>query len=137
MRLCLPLPVVQALARLRLGWARLEVRLGRQRRPTVPRAQRLCRLCSAAGGPAALHQAVLMRAAACGGRACVEDTLHFLLECPAYDAVRSAFGLLPAQPWAAPDSAACVRDLFAHASQVQLARMVYAMCARCEELLSL
>jgi hypothetical protein len=32
--------------------------------------------------------------------------------------------------------AACVRDLFAHASQVQLARMVYAMCARREELLS-
>jgi hypothetical protein len=34
-----------------------------------------------------------------------------------------------------PDKAACVRDLFAHASQVQLARMVYAMCARREELL--
>jgi hypothetical protein len=66
----------------------------------------------------------------------VEDTLHFLLECPAYDAVRSAFGLLPAQPWAVADKEACVRDLFAHASQVQLARMVYAMCARREELLS-
>jgi hypothetical protein len=66
----------------------------------------------------------------------VEDTLHFLLEYPAYDAVRGAFGLLPAQPWAVPDKAACVRDLFAHASQVQLARMVCAMCAHRKELLS-
>jgi hypothetical protein len=65
----------------------------------------------------------------------VEDTLHFLLECPAYDAVRSAFELLRAQPWAVADKAACVRDLFAHASQVQFARMVYAMCARHDELL--
>jgi hypothetical protein len=66
----------------------------------------------------------------------MEDTLHFLLECPAYDAVRSAFGLLPAQPSAVPDKATCVRDLFSHASQVQRARMVYAMCARRQELLS-
>jgi hypothetical protein len=66
----------------------------------------------------------------------VEDTLHFLLECPAYNAVRGTFGPLPAQPWAVPDKAACVRDLFAHASQVQLARMVCAMSARREELLS-
>jgi hypothetical protein len=66
----------------------------------------------------------------------VEDTLHFLLECPAYDAESGAFGLLPAQPWAVTDKAACMRAVFSHTSQVQLARMVYAMCARREELLS-
>lgn len=112
MRLCLPSKYLQCLAQLRLGAARLEVQLGRRRR--VPRAQRVCRLCQPA---------------------CVEDERHFLLECPAYDGIRSQFGLLPRQP--AADPAACMRQFFAHSNQSAVARMVFAMRAHRASLLDL
>jgi hypothetical protein len=137
LRLCLPTAQLRALAQLRLGWARLEVRLGRQRRPRVDRHRRLCPLCSAAGSPGPMRQTMQARAATCGaGATGVEDMRHFLLECPAYDGVRQQYGLLPAQPWLVQDPAACMRALFAHESQVRLARMIHAMCTTRTQLLA-
>ena len=139
MQLCMPSKHLQSLAQLRLGRAHLEVQLGRQQRPPVPRAQRLWRLCSAPGSRADWKQAVL----ACTGLqegdqpASVEDTRHFLLECPAYDDIRVRFRLLPQQPWAAADPGACMRQFFAHARQSAVARMVFAMRAFRANLLQL
>jgi hypothetical protein len=132
MRLCLPSKFLQCLAQLRLGAAKLEVQLGRRQR--LPRAARVCRVCSTASSAPALRQSVSQRV---GGPGCVEDERHFLLECPAYDALRTQFGLLPPQPWAVGDPAECMRQFFAHEDQAAVARMVFAMRAHRASLLGL
>jgi hypothetical protein len=55
-KLCLPFGVLRVLAQLRIGWAHLEVEQGRKRRPKVPRAARLCRLCSGEDATLAMCQ---------------------------------------------------------------------------------
>lgn len=132
MRLCLSSKFLQCLTQLRLGAARLEVQMGRRQR--VPRAARVCRLCSAASSAPALRQAVVGRT---GVPACVEDERHFLLECPAYDMIRAQFRLLPRQPWAVDDPGACMRQFFAHSDQSAVARMVFAMRAHRASLLGI
>ena len=57
----------------------------------------------------------------------VEDTRHFLLECPAFDPIRWKYGLLPIDPWSVPDAGACMRAFFAHERQVAVAAMVAEM----------
>jgi hypothetical protein len=48
--LWLPFKQLQCLASFRVGWHHLEVHSGRLKHPTVPRADRLCKLCSVGGG---------------------------------------------------------------------------------------
>jgi hypothetical protein len=90
LKLCVSFVVLQCLARLRLGWHDLQIRVGRVK-AKVPRDQRLCRLCSTAGAPFLEHR---------NGNSCVEDLKHFVLECPAYRHVRArysdVFGRVPA-----------------------------------------
>jgi hypothetical protein len=91
-------------------------------------------LCSAAHSAPALRQAIVGRT---GVTACVEDERHFLLECPAYDDIRTQFRLLPQQPWAVDDPGACMRQFFAHSDQSAVARMVFAMRAHRASLLGI
>jgi hypothetical protein len=89
MQLCLPFRVSQCLARLRTGAALLEVQLGRHSR--VPRHQRVCRLCSCNDPDVASRAVWRTRVhARTGTYDNVEDLKHFLLECPAYDHLRSS-----------------------------------------------
>jgi hypothetical protein len=90
MKLCLPFRVLQYLARLRTGAALLEVQTGRHSR--VPRHWRVCRLCSC-NDPAVASRIVWRTRvhARTGTYDNVEDLRHFLLECSAYDHLRSAW----------------------------------------------
>jgi hypothetical protein len=86
-KLCLPYASMQCLAQFRLGWHHLESQVARQRRShtghaRVPWHQRWCRVCSVDGAPC--EHARLASGAPPGA----EDLRHFLLECPAYDAIR-------------------------------------------------
>jgi len=103
-QLCLPTRHLRVLAQLRVGWGHLEVELGRRQRPRVPRPQRLCRVC---------------------GGGVVEDLLHFVFECTAYTSIRSRYQLQleGTQP------SACMMELFAHAQQSKMARMLFDMKA--------
>jgi hypothetical protein len=89
MKSCLPLRVLQCLARLRAGAALLEVQTGRHSR--VPRHRRVCRLCSC-NDPAVASKTVWRTRvhARTGAYDNVEDLRHFLLECPAYDLLRNS-----------------------------------------------
>ena len=91
MKLCLPFKMLQCVARLRTGAALLEVQLGRHARPRVPRGMRVCRLCSCTDPDVASRDVWRTRVhARTGTHDNVEDLRHFLLECPAYDHLRSA-----------------------------------------------
>ena len=131
MVLCAPNKHLRALAQLRLGWAHLQVELGRRQRPLVPREQRICRVCCGADSPAAwrllsTHRANLPATA----DGVVEDLRHFVLECPAYDEIRANYDLLPMDPWATHDPCACLREVFGHANQSAVARMLFDMKRR-------
>jgi hypothetical protein len=86
-KLCMPFASLQCLAQFRLGWHHLESQVARQRRSQtangrVPWHQRWCRVCSIDRAPC--EHARLASGAPPGA----EDLRHFLLECPAYDAIR-------------------------------------------------
>jgi hypothetical protein len=91
-KLCLPFHVARNLAQLRIGLAHLEVEQGRKRRVSVPRADRLCRLCSGEGATSTHRRAVLART---GTSRNVEDLKHFMLECPVYDDLHAACPAFP------------------------------------------
>lgn len=136
--LCLPFPVLRNLAQLRIGWAHLEVDLGRMKKPTVPRGMRACRACNCASSNAAWQQ--LSRARS-GLHEVVEDLLHFVMECPAYDDLRDRCLAFPAT-WrltlGGPASAAkSMAGLFASCQQMALANTLYYMKVRRAELLGL
>ena len=104
MHLCLSTRYLRVLAQLRVGWAHLEVQLGRQRRPKVPRQQRLCRVCGAGE---------------------VEDLRHFVFECDAYTGIRARYQL----QLESAEPAARMLELFGHHQQSKVARMLYDMKA--------
>jgi hypothetical protein len=131
MSLCASNKHLHTLAQLRLGWAHLQVELGRRQRPPVPRQQRVCRACCGAGSPAVWRQLAVKRARLPADTpGVVEDLRHFVLECPAYDGIRAGYELLPPTPWAVADPGVCLRGVFGHANQSALARMLSDMKQR-------
>jgi hypothetical protein len=90
--LCLPFACLLNLAQQCIEWAHVEVKQGRERRPTVPQQDRFCKLCSVARTPQERQVAALART---GISSNVEDLKHFLLECPVYDNGRA---VLPRPP---------------------------------------
>ena len=66
----IPMDWLVQLVRFRTGGHHLAVETGRWSNPRVPRAQRLCQMCD---------------------QNVVEDELHFLFECPAYDDLRQQY----------------------------------------------
>jgi hypothetical protein len=133
-KLCLPFEVLRAYAQLRVGWARLEVDQGRQRRPVVPRSQRLCRLCCGEDVPLALRQAVLARTGTADN---VEDLKHFVAECPVYDDLRAHCQAFPADLYQRLHDPACIPAIFGHVAQESLAVTLFRMKARRAHLLGL
>jgi hypothetical protein len=132
MRLCMTPRYLRVLSQLRVGWARLEVVTGRWHKPPVPRAQRVCRVCMGEDSRLAWRREALTRCCPgwhADGSATppVVDLRHFVLECPAYDDIRSNYGVLPARPWQSSDPDAVLRAVFAHEDQMALARMLHAM----------
>ena len=75
-KLCLPFVVLRNLAQLRVGSAHLEIEQGRKRRVSVPRPERVCRLCCGEDALLSHRQAILART---GTASNVEDLKHFLL----------------------------------------------------------
>lgn len=134
MKLCLSFVVARNLAQLRIGSAHLEVEQGRKRREPVPRADRLCRLCSGQDATLSNRAAVLARTGTSNN---VEDLKHFVLECPVYDDLRAACPAF-AEP-ASVDLAdpECVASVFEHAEQSALAHTLYKMKVRRARLLGL
>lgn len=119
LKLCLPFHTLQCLARLRLGWHDLEIRVAQHR--GVDRHMRVCPLCSAAHAPFPLPDGG-------DGTPCVEDVVHFLFECPAYAHIRLAFvDLFPVLPARTDDHCVSANNLFAHRDQRRLALCVQAM----------
>ena len=106
------------LVRLRLSCLGLEVELGRRARPPVPRTLRHC--CT--HGMFALVRP-------CFHHDMVEDIRHFLLECPAYNAVRSHPRYLPifSMPQSNMHVSAQLRHIFAHPDQRLLAECISRM----------
>jgi hypothetical protein len=100
----LPFPLRRALVSIRIGAHKLDVQCGRFR--SAPRAQRVCRLHDD------LH---------------VEDVMHFMLDCPAYAAIRARFSSLfdPLRTLATPEDQ--LRVLFATRHQHALALCIYTM----------
>jgi hypothetical protein len=100
----LPFPLRRALVSIRMGAHKLDVQCGRFR--SAPRAQRVCRL----------HD---------GSH--VEDVMHFMLECPAYAAIRARDPTLfdPLRTLSTPD--AQLRALFATKHQHALALCIHNM----------
>lgn len=126
-KLCLPFVVLRNLAQLRIGSAHLEIEQGRKSRASVPRSQRLCRLCCGDDAALSHRRAILART---GTNQNVEDLKHFVLECPVYDDLRAAcpaFPRLSSAVLSDPDSVAAV---FQHAQQSALAKTLYKMKVR-------
>lgn len=124
-RLCLPFEVLCVMAQIRVGWVRLEVQAGRLARPKVPRGQRLCKLCAA--NPE-WRQLLVARV---GAHSVVEDTLHFVLECPAYDGLRDNCAAYPLT-WrhllrGAELAAGCMVRIFTGERQSSLAHTLFRM----------
>ena len=132
--MCLPFDVARNLAQLRIGSAHLEIEQGRKRRVSVPRADRLCRLCCGEDATLAHRQAVLART---GTSRNVEDLKHFLLECPVYDDLRAACPAFPLSDAVVLDDPECVRSVFQHGEQSALAYTLYKMKVRRARLLGL
>jgi len=133
-KLCLPFDVARILAQLRVGSAHLEVEQGRKRRVSVPRADRLCRLCSGEDATLAHRRAALART---GTSSNVEDLKHFMLECPVYDDLRAACPAFPLMYFETLGDPACVRSVFQHGAQSALAHTLYKMKVRRARLLGL
>jgi hypothetical protein len=132
--LCLPFACLRNLAQLRIGCAHLEVEQGRKCRPTVPRQDRVCRLCSVDGAPQERKVAVLTRTGITGN---VEDLKHFLLECPVYDDLRAVCPAFPADVYTTLSSPGCVAAVMGHPDQAALANTLFHMKVRRSELLEL
>jgi len=109
----MPPPLRIALCRLRLSMSDLRVDRGRHARPRVPRQQRLCMAHSTLDP----HDAV-------------EDIRHFLLECPAYDRIRSSnsYSILFTPTEGLPLTCAQhLRCIFSHSNQYLLASCISRM----------
>jgi hypothetical protein len=118
---CESFRTLQCLAKLRLGWHDLQIRVGRWH-PAQQHARqsRLCPLCSTASAP--FSAARDHRALASG----VEDMLHFLLDCPAYTHIRSCFSdVFPIAR--TDDDSGMMIALFNHNNQARLAKGVLLM----------
>lgn len=127
MKLSLPFTVLQCLARFRLGWHHLQVHVGRFTRGSrrQPRSIRLCPFCSCPNSPTTLSQAVTARTGTADN---VEDLLHFMVECPAYDRIRAAYpDLFFPTGGTNPFSAACLRHVFSLPNQALVASAIYQM----------
>ena len=123
LKLCLPFQVIQTLIKFRTGWHHLEVHGGRMAR--IPRQQRVCRLCSVASSKPAWRSRVVDRT---GSGQNVEDLMHFLLECPAYDHIRAMHAAMFDPPEGYDRySAACVRKFFDATNQSHAATALYKM----------
>jgi sorting nexin-29 len=133
-KLCLPFAVLRNLAQLRIGCAHLEVEQGRKSRLAVPRAGRLCRLCSGEDAPLSHRLAITERT---GSAQNVEDIKHFVLECPVYDDLRAACPAFPPLSPAVLSDPDCVASVFEHDRQAALARTLYSMKVRRAEKLGL
>jgi hypothetical protein len=133
-RLCLRFMVASNFAQLRIGYAHLEVEQGRKRRPVVPRAERICKVCSGDDATLAHRQAVLSRT---GSSTNVEDLKHFVLECPAYDDLRAACPAFPSDMYSRLNDPDCVASVFLHANQAALANTLYHMKVRRAQILGL
>ena len=127
MKLCLSFVVARNLAQLRIGSAHLEVEQGRKRRESVPRADRLCRLCSGQDASLSRRAAVLART---GTGNNVEDLKHFVLECPVYDDLRTTCPAFADPALVELDDPDCVALVFQHAEQSALAHTLYKMKVR-------
>ena len=134
MKLCLSFNVAQNLAQLRVGSAHLEIEQGRKRRESVPREDRLCRLCSGQDASLANRAAVLARTGTSNN---VEDLKHFMLECPVYDDLRAACPAFADPASVQLDDQDCVVDVFQSAEQSALAHTLYKMKVRRARLLGL
>jgi hypothetical protein len=120
LKLCLPFYTLQCLARLRLGWHHLEVRVAKYR-GVQDRQQRVCPLCSLPAAP-------FRPSSNAQHTPCVEHVAHFLLDCPAYTHIRDAFAdVFPVLPARTDDVCASLNSLFAHHDQRRLALCVHAM----------
>lgn len=117
---CESFRTMQCLAKLRLGWHDLQVRVGRWHPAQQARQSRLCPLCSSASAPfsaARGHRALV---------AGVEDVMHFLMDCPAYEHIRSCFcDVFPVAR--TDDDISTVRAVFNHDNQSRLAKCVLLM----------
>ena len=110
----MPPPLRIALCRLRLSMSDLRVDRGRHARPRVPRQQRLCMAHSTLDPQ---HDAV-------------EDIRHFLLECLAYDRIRSSnsYSILFTPTEGLPLTCAQhLRCIFSHSNQYLLASCISRM----------
>lgn len=118
MNLCLPFQTLQCLARLRMGWHDLEIRVGKHR--GVPRTRRFCPMCSQDMAP--------FRGTTEAHAYVVEDVAHFLLDCAAYRHIRLVFSdMFPSFPARTDDDCLTLQRLFGHANQVRFALCVFAM----------
>lgn len=123
MLLCTSFKALQCLARLRMGWHALQVRVGVYHGQHV-RASRVCPLCGVHGAPFAQHSNDQPFVGE------VEDVMHFAFDCPAYANIRRMFtDIFPLQlPDRTADAGvACMRSFFAHQNQSSLARCVLLM----------
>ena len=103
---CLPFPLRQALMGIRTGAHHLQIQCGR-----FSRVARTSRVCNVA------HHDV----------ACVEDVMHFLLECSMYQPVRDRYPLLFAATSSIECPAARLRTIFASKYQFELAQGIFDM----------
>jgi len=133
-KLCLPFDIARNLAQLRVGSAHLEVEQGRKRRVSVPRAERLCRLCSGEDVSLSVRQAIVART---GTSDNVEDLKHFMLECPVYDDLRATCPAFPPLDELDLEHSDCVSSVFQHHAQSSLAHTLYKMKVRRARLLGL
>jgi hypothetical protein len=134
MKLCLSFNVAQNLAQLRVGSAHLEIEQGRKRRESVPREDRLCRLCCGQDASLANRAAVLARTGTSNN---VEDMKHSMLECPVYDGVRAACPAFAGPALVQLDDRDCVVAVFQHPDQSALAHTLDKMKVRRARLLGL
>lgn len=104
--------MLQCLCKFRIGWHQLRV----QTDHSLPRNQRHCKLCSTPHAPFRVG----------GNAAFVEDLLHFLLECPAYNHIRRAYpAVFQLADMNSPNG--YMRQIFASEHQQQLAACLYTM----------
>ena len=107
--------MLQCLCKFRVGWHQLRV----QTDHALRRNQRHCKLCSS---PQAPFRHVHDNAAV------VEDLLHFMLECPAYNHIRRAYPVVFQSATTDLNSQnAYMRHVFASDHQQQLAACLYTM----------
>ena len=125
-KLCMPFKVLQCVARLRMGYAALEVHTGRFNR--VPRARRVCKLCSCDDSRPEWRQKIVQCTHTADN---VEKLKHFTIECPAYDRIRLQHRHLfrpdAANPYCGAIALRTMHRLFAHDRQEEVATALYHM----------